>query len=585
MQRKKMVRDTHPAAMVDSIAAQGRDKEVHAMRDRPNESLGSELPRCAADFIGQVTKKIRYRRKVRQEVQAELTAHFEDELRDCADAQEREKRAQRLIEGFGDAKLLAVLCRRAKKRCRPLWARMCVRTMQAAGVFLLVFIPYTIWFISGKPNPTIDYLPQLNALHRPSGPAKDNAWPYYERAMRLVVEPNETVQNASWLKYLAPPEEPLTPQERKVVEDWIAINPLAWLQFEFAAARMQCHRVYRRVRATPDLLDVVDNPPLVKLRRLAQLGLWKSRLAVQQGHAADALGPCMTVLRAGAHWQSNAFLMEQLVGQTISREACREILRIVAAAPLSVSELSDLQTRLLQVYPQGYPGVDFEGERLMTLDMVQYCFTSGGPGGGHRVAAGYVADLKAAVGDSPPMPDGIATPIGVGLSMFHASRNNTVAKVDQVNKRLRETAGLSPYERRAGGVEDLVKTVGGIEMYRYALVYTLLPAEQRVSEVTFQKRAEYEALVAVVAVIRYRLEKGSYPPDLETLVREGYLAQAPMDPYSDTPLVYRRTNDDFTLYSVGPDFTDDAGEPGRDKGGQPKLWGDTRDAVFWPVGP
>jgi len=119
------------------------------MRDRPNESLGSELPRCAADFIGQVTKTMRYRRKVRQDVQAELTAHFEDELRDCADAQEREQRAKKLIEEFGDAKLLAVLCRRAKKRCRPLWVRAWVRTMQAVGAFLLVFIPYTIWFMSG----------------------------------------------------------------------------------------------------------------------------------------------------------------------------------------------------------------------------------------------------------------------------------------------------------------------------------------------------------------------------------------------------------------------------------------------------
>ncbi|MBP7051547.1 MAG: hypothetical protein KBE65_11075 [Phycisphaerae bacterium] len=544
-----------------------------------------KLPACAEQFIAAVVRQIRYRKRVREDVRQELAAHFEDELRDCADALEREQRARQLIEDFGDAKLLAVLCRRAKKRCRPLWGRAWARMMQAVGVFLLVFVPYTIWFISGKPNPTIDYLPQLNALHRPSGPAKDNAWPYYERAMRLVVEPNETVQNASWFKYLAPPEELLTPQDRKVVEDWIADNPLAWLQFEFGSVRGYCHRAYRRARGTSNLLDVIDNPPPVKLRRLAQLGLWKSRLAVEQGRTDDALACCMTILHAGAHWQTNAFLIEQLVGQAIGREACREILRIVAAAPLSVSELSDLETRLLQVYPQGYLGVHFEGERLMTLDMVQYCFTSGGPGGGHRVAAGYVADLKAAVGDSPPMPDGIATSIGVGLSMFHASRNNTVAKVDRVNKRLRETTGLSPYERRAGGVEDLVKTVGGIEMYRYALVYTLLPAERRVSELTFQRRADYEALLTVIAAKRYCLEKGSYPPDLETLVRDAYLREVPMDPYSGAPLVYRRTTDGFILYSVGRDFIDNGGEPSRDKDGLVKPWRDNGDTVFWPVGP
>ncbi|HOV77407.1 MAG TPA: hypothetical protein PLS24_05220, partial [Sedimentisphaerales bacterium] len=103
------------------------------MRDRPDEKPGNELPPCAIEYLARVTKKIRYRRRVRQDVQAELTAHFEDELRDAADAAEREQRAKRLIEEFGDAGLLAILCRRAKKRCRPLWRKALIRTTQAFG--------------------------------------------------------------------------------------------------------------------------------------------------------------------------------------------------------------------------------------------------------------------------------------------------------------------------------------------------------------------------------------------------------------------------------------------------------------------
>ena len=75
------------------------------MRDRPDEKPGNELPPCAIEYLARVTKKIRYRRRVRQDVQAELTAHFEDELRDAADAAEREQRAKRLIEEFGLAKI------------------------------------------------------------------------------------------------------------------------------------------------------------------------------------------------------------------------------------------------------------------------------------------------------------------------------------------------------------------------------------------------------------------------------------------------------------------------------------------------
>ena len=233
--------------------------------------------------------------------------------------------------------------------------------------------------------------------------------------------------------------------------------------------------------------------------------------------------------------------------------------------------------------------LNFDGERLLVLDIVQRCFTDGGLGGGHRVSAGYVADLKAAPQlldkESPTIPDTIAIPIGVGLSMFHASRNKTVAKIDQVYDRLREISRLSPYERRAAGIGDLGETVGLVEKWRYALVYMLLPAERRASEIAFCARADYKALVTVIAVKRYRMEKGSYPPDFEALVREGYLAKTTMDLYSDASLVYRPTADGFTLYSVGCDFTDDGGEPGRDKEDRPKLWGVKGDVVFWPVGP
>jgi hypothetical protein len=57
----------------------------------------------------------------------------------------------------------------------------------------------------------------------------------------------------------------------------------------------------------------------------------------------------------------------------------------------------------------------------------------------------------------------------------------------------------------------------------------------------------------------------------------------PMDPYSDEPLVYRRTDRGFTLYSVGPDFADDGGEPGLNADGKPRLWADKGDTVFWPI--
>jgi hypothetical protein len=56
-----------------------------------------------------------------------------------------------------------------------------------------------------------------------------------------------------------------------------------------------------------------------------------------------------------------------------------------------------------------------------------------------------------------------------------------------------------------------------------------------------------------------------------------------MDPFSDKPLVYRKTDDDFILYSAGYNFKDDGGEYGRNRSGEISRWMDNGDTVFWPL--
>ena len=143
------------------------------------------LPPCAADFIKRVIKKMRYRKKVRADVAAELFAHFEDELKDCSTAEQKEQKAQLLIDTFGDIKLLAVLLRRAKKRCRPLWRIMFARTCQAIVILFVCCIAYVAWFLTGKPSITTNYVEQLNRLTRPTADESLNAAPLYKKACEL----------------------------------------------------------------------------------------------------------------------------------------------------------------------------------------------------------------------------------------------------------------------------------------------------------------------------------------------------------------------------------------------------------------
>ncbi len=89
--------------------------------------------------------------------------------------------------------------------------------------------------------------------------------------------------------------------------------------------------------------------------------------------------------------------------------------------------------------------------------------------------------------------------------------------------------------------------------------------------------------MTVLAIMRYEKEKGQYPADLDELVEAGYLKKLPMDPYSDAPLIYQKTEGEFLLYSLGTNLTDEGGKLGLGSRGTPRMWADNGDWVFWPV--
>jgi len=156
------------------------------MAREPERSDLAGLPEEARAFIRHVIRKMRYRKKVRAEVQAELVAHFEDELKDCQTPPQREEKARRLIEGFGDAKLLAVLCRRAKKRCRPLWAKTVVRTLQVLGIVCAYSLICCGRLFIGAPTVKVDYVAQLSEQVRQGRDESLNARPHFDEAGKIA---------------------------------------------------------------------------------------------------------------------------------------------------------------------------------------------------------------------------------------------------------------------------------------------------------------------------------------------------------------------------------------------------------------
>jgi hypothetical protein len=77
-----------------------------------------------------------------------------------------------------------------------------------------------------------------------------------------------------------------------------------------------------------------------------------------------------------------------------------------------------------------------------------------------------------------------------------------------------------------------------------------------------------EGVITAIALKRYQLKHGNYPPDLNSLVPE-FVSKVPLDPVDGQPLRYRRNADGtFLLYSVGENGKDDGGNPALEKGVQ-----------------
>jgi len=545
------------------------------------------LPGCAIEFIRLVIKKMRYRRKVRLDVQTELTAHFDDELKECTTDVEREQKARQLIAGFGDVKLLAVLLRRAKKRCRPIWRTVVARTFQTIGVLILLFCFYTVWFLAGKPTINVDYLALFNQMNRPQIKDEDNAWPHYEKAITLFVKPDDKLRKVIDAASGRPGFGGLADEEQQKIKKWVELNESAWQEFVVASSKSYCFREYQYSPNTKDedkwLYNIIL-PHLAELKELAKLGRWQARMHIDANQPRQALEDCLSIARAGSHWQQGkGTLVEQLVGLALSGLGYTEILNIAGTKDLSSVDLKHLQQELLQAYPQSFPLMNMEGERLLFMDAVQRLFTEGGPGGGHLVPhkLTYLGDITGSADEV--RINMVRLPFYTAAAMVHAGRDETIAKGNEIYDRLGKLAKMSPYEKHISdpnGIEGMIST---LPKYRYFLIHLLMPAIDRVSEIAYRGKASHQATITVLALRRWRLEKNEYPANLDELIAAGYLRELPADPFSDKTLVYKKTGDDFTLYSVGFNFKDDGGESGKDSYGRPTKWRDNGDTVFWPV--
>ncbi len=552
------------------------------------------LPACVCEFINQVIKKMRYRRKIQKDVRAELIAHFEDQLRNFPADRDKEEKAKQLISEFGDIKLLAVLLRRAKKRCRPLWRTVVARSFQTIGVLILCFIVYCVYISLGQPNISVNYVREITNMTRPVVDESQNAAPLYQKAIDLYNEPPDVelkeepafaddtellraIRNKQWI-------EELSAEELASLKTWISSNAEAIKLFKQATEKPHC---WWEREAKGEILLNVLLPELRNLRDFTRLLSWQAILKANNGNIEEAFDDLLVCYRAGGHFEGPRTLVEQLVGWAIKAKSIRTAFTILQHKQVEGPLLKDFQTNLENLMAEEIHIPDYTMERFFILDFIQRCYTDNGSGSGHMIP-GQLRIIS--FSDSDILNDFDNPVLNYGqflaLSLVSADREKMSRLFENYYDNFQQWAYKTPWQLHQENIDfDMgIYEWPRLKQLRYWPVMVLMPTLGRVTEIAHRYKLESEALTTIIGLFRYKQDKGQYPDDLDELVITGYLKNLPMDCFSNKPLIYKKTDDDFILYSFGPDCTDDGGKPVYYDDGRYQMWSDEdADAIFWPV--
>ena len=599
------------------------------MAKENDKSDSQNLPASTVEFIRRLLKKMGYRRKVRQDVQAELTAHFEDEFKDCKTDEEKEQKAQQLITDFGDLKLLAILLRRAKKRCRPLWRTVVARTFQVIGVLILCFIFYVVWFLTGKPVITTDYVAELNHMVRPVADESLNATPLYIKAVDLYEELSDDfllffAQNQKAIvdeeftrfadlpskidrvvsnkklwnyrekrqdvqdevygalsRFLGKKYNELKVEQRNIAERWVQEHNDALELIIEGSQRPYYWRTYESKMATGGMMGV-RLPNLSVFRNLARSMCWRAWLRAEQGRFKDAFDDAKSCYRFGQQIRGDKTLVEQLVGIAIEALAVRTIRDIVGQYEIDSTILADFQRDFEQIIADENFAISLKAEKLRMYDEIQRCFTSDRFGKGHLYMPRFrkISDMASNYEGAGVEPFILDLVYSVPFLFGHPNKEETLRSVNELydyyeQLSLKTTAQI---HADSDAIDDKLNKLSSDNI----LIGILTPAIRRIFEIGNRLPTEVGAALTIIAILRYNGDTSRYPQNLNQLVTAGFLKQLPIDSFSDKPLSYKKTEDNFILYSVGPDFKDDGGVSGKDSKGRARQWRDNGDTVFWP---
>ncbi len=409
----------------------------------------------------------------------------------------------------------------------------------------------------------INYVAKLNEISKPADyDPNNNAAPYYKKALDLcVVEPEEFTSSdlKAWPK-------DLSDEKLVLLKKWVSDNTEALEQIKLGTQKPFYWLEYQG----NSMWDIVM-PSLANARKLTYAICSQAKIKAADGDFEGAFSDILTGYKFGAHFTGReTSLVEQLVGMAIRELALQSAFQILDKEKPNPNLMKDFQLQLEGLSDTKSFVIDFAAEKFLLYDNIQRTFTDDGQGSGHIYGTRQGEDktaMKVLFGEDLTEDE--------MNSLDKLDRHQTTELADKIYEYLSQQAYQTPWQLHNEGqnIEKVLEEMTKDNL----LVHLFMPAAPRVIEISYRGKVETDALITTIALLRYKAEKGQFPENLQQLIETGYLKELPIDSFSDKELVYKRTDNDFILYSFAADLDDD--------GGVPTKWGkeESGDRVFWPV--
>ncbi|MBL8889165.1 MAG: hypothetical protein JNL67_04255 [Planctomycetaceae bacterium] len=449
-----------------------------------------------------------------------------------------------------------------------------------------------ITFYQGKPQPSVDYVALLN---QPAveAPDEEKAWAVYRDLwikhgfseggkfdiMKFYLR-DEFRGDVRLLRPGDGDQWQAATQELSGIEDLLegfrmgGVRPYfgAPLKIDFADYAPKDFQAIHP-RGTPDIgktmqRDLLETmvatllPHFQVMRHAARLLEMDTRWALEQGDLERATRNIEAMLGISVQAAEGKSLVCIFIGYALHHQALDTLAECLEAGnPFDEQQLERIQVAIAKVPVQDL--FTIAGEQAMFMDVLQKTHTDNGSGDGRITADGirFMEDVSAyTVGDYDSkktwsFQKQLRRTMAPVSMLVLPSRKQLAEKATELYDRLEEFIRLHADRAEVVKLEQELKTLPG----GYSLLQILFPAVLPVYDSTIRVQTHSNAMLAVVAVIRYQRQHGHLPKTLDELVGE-FLTEVPLDPLNRLPLRYQIKGEGFVIYSVGVNQTDDGGQ-------------------------